>query len=47
MKQIFIEASKSPWKMAGLIGVGILTVISMIGFVQLLINIISIGISKF
>jgi len=40
MKHIFIEASKSPWKMAGLIGLGILTLISIIGFIQLFINLI-------
>jgi hypothetical protein len=41
MNQIFIEAKTSVWKMAGLIGLGVLTLVSIVGFVQLIINIIS------
>lgn len=44
IKDIFIEAKQSTWKMIGLIIMGILTVISIIGFIQVGINVVSYGI---
>lgn len=41
MKQIFIEAKTSVWKMVGLIALGLLTLVSIIGFIQLIANIVS------